>query len=54
MSADSIVEALPRLEPDPQQLWDMIEKHYRPNFFEGIIIKRYSVFFENRDEVLFN
>lgn len=54
MSEETIVEALAKLQPSPQVLWDLIEKHYRPNFFEPVIFKRYASLFEARDEQAFN
>lgn len=53
MSLDQIFEGLATLESSPFKLWDLIEKHYRKNFFENVIIKRYSSLFENKDEVDF-
>lgn len=54
MSEETIVEALAYLQPNPDTLWNLIEKHYRPNFFEPVILKRYASLFEARDETAFN
>jgi hypothetical protein len=54
MSVDSIFEALSALEDDPKKIWDLIEKHYAPSFFEGVIVKRYSSMFASKDEEEFN
>jgi hypothetical protein len=53
MSLDQIFDGLATLESSPFKIWDLIEKHYRKNFFENVIIKRYSSLFENKDEVDF-
>jgi hypothetical protein len=53
MSLDQIFEGLVTLESSPFKIWDLIEKHYCKNFFENVIIKRYSSLFENKDEVDF-
>ncbi len=50
MTVDQIMEAIALLESDPQKIWDLVEKYYRKNFFEQVIIKRYAQIFENRDE----
>lgn len=50
MTIDQIFEAVALLENDPQKIWNLVEKHFRKNFFEQVIIKRYSYLFDNRDE----
>lgn len=50
LSMDQIFEAISSLESNPQKVWDLVEKHYKPNFFEGVIIKRYANIFENKEE----
>ena len=41
------------MEQNPFKVWDLIEKHYKKNFFENVIIKRYATIFENKDETDF-
>ncbi|CDW71095.1 UNKNOWN [Stylonychia lemnae] len=50
---DEIIEALPALEINPQRIWDLIEKHYKPNFFENVIFKKYGYLFENKNQAEF-
>jgi len=53
MSLDQIFEAVVCMEQNPFKVWDLIEKHYKKNFFENVIIKRYATIFENKDETDF-
>jgi hypothetical protein len=50
MTVDQIFEAVALLESDPQKVWDLIEKHYRKNYFEQVIIKKYAYLFDSKDE----
>ena len=50
MTVDQIFEAVALLEGDPQKIWDLVEKHFRKNFFEQVIIKRYAYLFDSKDE----
>ena len=31
-------------------MWDLLEKHYKPNFFEHVIFKKYGYIFEDNTE----
>jgi len=31
-------------------VWELVEKHYKKNFFENVIIKRYAAIFDNKEE----
>jgi hypothetical protein len=53
MSLDQIFEAVVCIEQNPFKIWDLIEKHYKKNFFENVIIKRYASIFDNKDETDF-
>eukprot|EP00347_Sterkiella_histriomuscorum_P009328 403341630 len=53
LQLDEIIEALPALEAEPQNLWNLIEKHYRPNFFDNVIYKKFGYLFENKNEASF-
>lgn len=50
LDLDDIVSALPALEADPHKLWAVMEKHYRANFFDGVILKKYGQLFEDKNE----
>jgi hypothetical protein len=50
LTVDEIIESLPILEQDAQKIWDFLEKHYRPNFFEHVIYKKYGYLFEDKEE----
>jgi len=53
LSLDEIIEALPTLEQEPDIIWNLIEKHYRPNFFENVVFKKYGCLFEDNTEEQF-
>jgi hypothetical protein len=53
LTLDQIFEGIASLEPNPFKVWDLIEKHYKKNFFENVIIKRYASLFDNKEVIDF-
>ena len=47
------MEALPKLEIDPQKIWDQIERNFGRNYFDSVVVKLYGNLFEDRDEQTF-